>query len=272
MHKINLQNIKGVVFDLGFTLVEYRNPNWPEINLKAKKAAYNRLSNINVQLPPFEQFDSSFEFIKEEYRRSAFEAMKGWKITDVLEDLFNEYESNNPEELAQIFIKSFYAPGRDVMYVNKGSIDTLKLLRDCGYKMGIISNTNFPGYLIEDDMERFGLKSFFDFTIFSSEFGRRKPHRKIFEEGIRLMRFSPFEIMYVGDRYNMDALGSRAVGMQPILKYCGKRDYPDPMPDDIPMIYNIEEIISLLPEKANRNTTLKSTSAWQPGKYKANIK
>ncbi len=261
MQKTNLQNIKGIVFDLGFTLVEYRNPNWPEINLKAKKAAYNRLSNMNVQLPPFEQFDSGYELLKEAYRRSAFEAMKGWKITDVLEDILHEFELNNPKELARIFVELFYASGRDVMYVDKGSVETLKLLKNRNYKIGIISNTNFPGYLHEDDLERFGLKPYFDFTVFSSEFGWRKPHRKIFEEGIRLMGFLPSEIMYVGDRYNMDALGSGKVGMQPVVKYCGKREYPDPMPDDIPMIYNIEEIISLLPEKADRHTTLKSTGA-----------
>ena len=65
MHKINLQNIKGVVFDLGFTLVEYRNPNWPEINLKAKKAAYNRLSNINVHYIASRRIKRFYENLRE---------------------------------------------------------------------------------------------------------------------------------------------------------------------------------------------------------------
>jgi putative hydrolase of the HAD superfamily len=256
MSKKNSDNIKGIIFDLGYTLIEYFNCDWAQVNLKAKQTAYNKLLSLNVQLPGFAQFDSQYEFLKEESRRSAFDAMRGWKITSVIEDIFKEYKLNDPEGLAQIFVESFYEPGRDVMHVYQESLDTLALLKSRGYKLGVISNTNFPGYLHESDLERFGLMPFFDFMIFSSEFGWRKPHRKIFEEGVHLMDFPPADIVYVGDRFKMDALGARDVGMQPIVKYCGKREYPDPMPDNILMICNINDITDLLPETAKLHTTL----------------
>lgn len=256
MPKNKLHNIKGVIFDLGYTLIEYHNCDWTEINLKAKQTAYNKLLSLNVQLPGFEQFDFRYELLKEEYRRSAFDAMKGWKITSVLEDIFMEYKLKDPDGTARIFMESFYGSVEGVMHVYQESIETLAHLKNRGYKLGVISNTNFPGYLHESDLERFGLMRFFDFTIFSSEFGWRKPHRKIFEKGVRLMDFPPRDIVYVGDRFKMDVLGARAIGMQSITKYCSKREYPNLMPENIPMIYKINEISGLLSKTAKLHTSL----------------
>ena len=55
-----------------------------------------------------------------------------------------EYKLNDPGGLAQIFVESFYEAGRDVMHVYQESLDTLALLKSRGYKLGVISNTNFP--------------------------------------------------------------------------------------------------------------------------------
>ncbi len=138
MPKKNLHNIKGVIFDLGYTLIEYKNCDWAEVNMRAKKTAYDNLLKLDVQLPGFEQFDSRYELLKEESRRFAFDATRGWKITSVLEDLFEEYKLNDPDGFARIFVESFYESGREVILVNQGSLDTLALLKSRSYKVGII--------------------------------------------------------------------------------------------------------------------------------------
>jgi FMN phosphatase YigB (HAD superfamily) len=251
MNESNIRNIKGIIFDLGYTLIEYKEDNWPAVNLKSKQDTYNRLLDEKLPLPPFEQFDTRYETIKEEYRSAAFDEQKGWKLTDVLIDLFKEYKIDDPAKYARLFVEIFYDSGQDMMYVEDGTVETLKHIKNLGLKIGIISNTIFPADVHDKILERYGLKPYLDFAIFSSEFGWRKPHPKIFEEGIRLMGFAPSEIMYVGDRYNMDALGAQAVGMQPVLKHCTKREYPDPMPNNIPTIYFIKELPGLLPSKIN---------------------
>lgn len=249
MQKKIFENIKGVLFDLGYTLIEYEKENWSEINLNSKKAAYSSLKDLKLPLPPFEQFNARYEHLKEEFRRSAFDDRKGWKITDVLSTQLAEYKIDNPEKYALMFVEFFHESARDIMYVEDDTFHTLKHLKANGIKTGVLSNTIQPGKFYEKDLERLGLLPFFDFTIFSSEFGWRKPHPKIFKEGIRLIGLKSSEIIYVGDRFNMDALGSKAVGLNAVVKYCGKREYPDPMPENIPMIYNISELLHFLNER-----------------------
>ena len=90
MRKINLRNIKAIIFDLGYTLFEYKNHDWAEVNLRAKITTYNKLLSLNVQLHGFKQFDSQYDLLKEKSRRSAFDTMRGWQIPSVLEDMFKE--------------------------------------------------------------------------------------------------------------------------------------------------------------------------------------
>jgi len=92
----------------------------------------------------------------------------------------------------------------------------------------------------------FGLKSFFEWRIYSSTFGRRKPHPDIFRAGLERIGLPPEETVYVGDRYYEDVQGAQQAGMAAVLKYCALRDYPDPMPNGFPVIHAIGELLTVL--------------------------
>ena len=54
--------------------------------------------------------------------------------------------------------------------------------------------------------------------MYSYEFGFRKPDKRIFLAAAERIGFKPEEIMFVGDRINIDIKGAIATGMTPILK------------------------------------------------------
>lgn len=252
---MSLSGIKGIIFDLGYTLIEYKSNDWPPIIQACNKKAHDELIGMKITLPDFELFESRLEAIKEEYRRAAYEEMYGWNINDAIKTVLVEFGINEAETIAACYLNEFYAAGRERMQIAPKTVETLKYLKDRGYITGVISNTIYPAELHEIDLNIFGLKPYLDFRIYSSEFGFRKPHPKIFAEGVRQTGLSPEEVVYIGDRYEMDALGAQECGLKPVIKYCEKEEYPATISDDIPVINSISGI----PEILGHNMEIKST-------------
>ena len=90
----------------------------------------------------------------------------------------------------------------------------LESLRARGLKLAIVSNTASPLWLLEPVLERLGLVERVDAIALSSEVGKRKPHRAIFERALRELDVVPEEALFVGDRVEADVLGASRVGMK----------------------------------------------------------
>lgn len=103
---------------------------------------------------------------------------------------------------------------------------TLSHLRDRGYVLGLLSNCATPAHIARDELERLGILSLLDTTLFSSELGLRKPHPVIYEQAIeRLRRVAPGieakRILYVGDSPIVDVEGPEQCGMRTALVRTG---------------------------------------------------
>jgi HAD superfamily hydrolase (TIGR01549 family) len=90
----------------------------------------------------------------------------------------------------------------------------LERLRDAGYRLGLISNT-------EDNLRAVlastGLDAYFETLVISAEVGAEKPSPAIFHEALHRLAVAPEHAMFVGDFYSIDVLGARGVGISPIL-------------------------------------------------------
>jgi putative hydrolase of the HAD superfamily len=64
---------------------------------------------------------------------------------------------------------------------------------------------------------RLGLDSYLDFCVTSEEAGAEKPHPPIFLAALRRAHVAPQEAIHVGDQYQADVQGARAVGINPVL-------------------------------------------------------
>lgn len=248
MAKTN-REIKGIIFDLGSTLIEFESKSWDELALEGQKRAYDCLIDTDHRLPDFEAFNDRLEAIKNDYRVVAMETLKEWRSAEAFERLIRELGLENAAEQSRICMDAFYNVVREGIVMCKGAPATLKEVKRRKLKTGLISNTIFPGPAHEVDLDNFGLTPYIDFRLYSSDFGYRKPHPGIYEEGLRLIGLDADETMFVGDRYVEDVEGPMAAGMSAALIYHEGREYPDPMPGGFAVIHEISELLDILKSK-----------------------
>lgn len=95
-----------------------------------------------------------------------------------------------------------------------------------GHTLGIISN----GKLTEQShkLERMGLAGRFSVVVISEEVGVGKPAPAVFLEACRRIGVQPSDCVYVGDDWQNDVAGSRAVGMTPVWLNRNNLPAPDP--------------------------------------------
>lgn len=89
-----------------------------------------------------------------------------------------------------------------------GVLDSVKKM---GYKIGLISNVNSHGQ-VPLNLTEYGIKSYFDPIVLSSEYGYRKPDPSIFHYAARLANSPTSECVYIGDRISRDILGAKRAG------------------------------------------------------------
>ncbi|HET7230531.1 MAG TPA: HAD-IA family hydrolase [Longimicrobium sp.] len=98
--------------------------------------------------------------------------------------------------------------------LQEGTAETLDELKRRGYRLGVISNADGT---VEALLEDIGLRPHFEFVIDSTAVGVEKPDPRIFRMALERMGVEPHEAVYVGDLYEIDVVGARAVGMRAYL-------------------------------------------------------
>lgn len=91
--------------------------------------------------------------------------------------------------------------------------ETLKVLRDRGYRLGIVANQNEG---TEKRLKAFGLLEYFDAIVASAEIGIAKPDKRIFEKALELADCQPQDSVMVGDRLDNDIRPAKALGMKTV--------------------------------------------------------
>jgi putative hydrolase of the HAD superfamily len=80
-----------------------------------------------------------------------------------------------------------------------------------GHRLGIVSNG--PSHEQRRKLVRMGIQDSFDGVFISEECGSAKPSPQIFLKACSVLGESPSSAMYVGDKYDVDALGARSAGL-----------------------------------------------------------
>jgi len=103
--------------------------------------------------------------------------------------------------------------------------------------LGLISNGDLEQQLRK--LKQTNLDGRFSTIMVSSEIGVSKPKPEIFLEACRRAGVSPESCIYVGDRLDVDALASRAVGMKGV--WLNRKELP--MPNlSVPVISTLSEL------------------------------
>jgi putative hydrolase of the HAD superfamily len=212
--------IRAVLFDVDFTLVRPGPELGPEGYRKAGErhgltldpARYEdaRLAALDSlqRDPDFVHDDELWiEFTEEIVRGMGGEGEAARAVAAELVRLWEEHE-------------------RFTLY--EDALPALEALRGHGVKIGFVSNGSRD---LEEFVAHHGLEA--DCAIGSRAFGRTKPHPEIFRHALALLDVEPEDAAMVGDSYEDDIEGARALGMRAFLiDRDGRRpDEPDRLPD-----------------------------------------
>ena len=119
--------------------------------------------------------------------------------------------------------------------------ETLELLHEQGFRLGLISNTH---RCLASFQSHFELEGLISVALSSSEHGFMKPHPSIFRAALELMQVRPGDAVMVGDSLAHDVLGAQQAGMRGILLTRGAESTPDLA--NIPVIRSLRELPHLL--------------------------
>lgn len=229
--------IQAVFFDVGGTIDTHRYER--DAGIAASSRIRTLLEQVGVSISlPDEQLYELIDRGQADYRR--------WREQTLVE--------LSPERVWREFVLRDYpirpeqleASGEALAY----TVDTcfyrrtlrpeipavLRELQRMGLKLGIISNIQSRGQ-VPGDLERYGIRSFFDPVVLSCEYGRRKPDPAIFRHAARLAGVPAAACVHIGDRVSRDILGARRAGFALALQI--RHDYqetlepPEPKPDAV---------------------------------------
>lgn len=100
--------------------------------------------------------------------------------------------------------------------------ETLKALKERGYKLGVIANQNEG---LAQRLKAWGMLEYFDVIASSSELGVAKPDRRIFEKALELAKCQPENAVMAGDRLDNDIIPAKAIGMKTLWIRQGTAQY-----------------------------------------------
>lgn len=215
---------KGILFDLGSTLIEFDNTEWTELEQTCLRQGYQYLSQ-NHRVPGWEQFASEFLAKFHQAWLEADQTLIEIRFADWVSAYLEKNHVISQDGIGREFIDRYYQPiGRQISLIGKAA-EVLAHFKNQGLKIGLVSNSSFPSEYHLRELELFGIKGYFDYMIFSHDFGYRKPYAGLFQEALTELELKPEQAVFVGDRLKEDVAGSQNVGMRAILRFKPGRDY-----------------------------------------------
>jgi putative hydrolase of the HAD superfamily len=252
--------IEAVLFDMGNTLIDFESRPGSTLQREAAVAVREHLCRqVDGKIPENDEFlarfDDAWRRVEELHRPRTGQPTVAEAVETVLSGIGISMEPGDMTELE----RTHYETIRVQIRPYPEATEVLAALRDRGLKLALISNTIWPTDLHREDLERFGMSSFFQCVIFSRDFGRMKPHPSIFQEALQAIAVAPENAMVVGDRLEADVRGARNVGCRAVLKihpFTYPASFPDGRPDA--EIENLYQLLTLLDREKDTGSVLDS--------------
>ncbi len=227
--------IKAVLFDMGNTLIDSR----------TTEGTFSRiLREKGYDVPP--------DLIKEALVKHSDEPAPNQEVGDRAgissEDFYIKFnnailshiglENAEPDLGKYIYDRWFIVLH---IYLLQNAESTIVQLKKKGIKVGIVTN----GFRdeVETIFEELPIQpSDFDIVVGCNTTGFAKPNPAPFKFALKVLGLLPEEIMFVGDSYRNDYLGSKKVGMNPVL-YLPKGEPPEP---DTIFVRDLKDLLDLI--------------------------
>ncbi|MGL5414156.1 MAG: HAD family hydrolase [Clostridium sp.] len=199
----------AILFDIGDTLIEYHENNPLKGTEELLKYANNPYLITADEIQEYavemgEDFNKSrntggIEFTMRSFQRFLYE------MHNILFNL-------KPLEIENIFNK-FAFRGQAM----PEALGFLEFLEEKGIRKAILSNSTFSEEAIREELRSYGIDdNRFEFVISTSEYGFRKPDKRIFELALKKLNLHYNQVWYIGNSFRYDVIGAKNTGIFPI--------------------------------------------------------
>ena len=210
--------LQAVLFDLGDTLLDFEPVNARAVMNMGARTTYDYLHSLGLVLPPYRRYArhqlrcARWDYLVARLQRREFNSLT--TLARISEALGLRLGHDKLLELAW----RWYAPIVALAKLDAHAIATLEQLHRWGLKVALVSNTFVPAAVHDRHLEMLGLLSLLPVRVYSSEFGYRKPDRRIFQYALDQVGVKPDRAMFVGNLVKPDIVGPRRLGMTTVLK------------------------------------------------------
>ena len=212
--------LEAVLFDWGDTLMEFAYA--PELVAAGHRAGLAAIGRDD--LPELT------EHFREEYEPLFWApgVIEEIEYPQLVRRLLRDFEIEVDDDELGRFLEAEHVAWDPARRLAAHTHPLLEALRELGLKLALVSNAFDPGWLLHRDLELMGLAERLDFSVFSSEIGRRKPDPAIFERALEALGVAPENALFVGDRLYEDVRGAAEVGMTTVQALWFRADeHPD---------------------------------------------
>lgn len=212
--------LRGVIFDLGGTLMNFHPPGggWREMEARGAAGWYAYLAARGYALP------DEAAVIEAIWRQvsSAWRDLGEGRLVDMAEMALVRQLAKaaaalgialTPEDALEAE-RAYVARIQEVVQPIPGGRETLRALQQRGLRLALISNTMWPGEFHRADLARFDLLAPFEALFFSADENAWKPAPEIFQRAVRALDVAPEEAVYIGDSRMLDVWGAQQAGLR----------------------------------------------------------
>lgn len=245
--------LKGVVFDMGGTLIDFvPGGTWQDMEELGAAGWYNFLRKRGY---PVSGLDAVQTAVWAQMQEAWYSIGQGRDDRLGLANQLRLAASRLGFELdSDDFdgsVQSFVEPVQRTLTLIPDAVEIVHMLKDRGLRLGLISNTMWPGEHHRVDLARFGLLEAFppDALFFSADEAVWKPDPEIFRRALRVLDLAPEEAIYVGDSLLLDIRGAHNAGMRGVWVENEEPYTPEALKQSVrpdATLQNLQELISIV--------------------------
>ena len=207
---MNASSIRHIIFDLGGTLMHSRE-DWVSVFARADQALAAKLKENDVELDAKVFRDRLHEYYEQrdqDYQETTYHFV----LRELLKDLGY---AEVAEPVLRSALDAMYTVTQTNWMLEDDTVTTIQKLKLNQYHLGIFSNAG-DDKDVQELIENFGIRSYFDFVLTSAAAYYRKPHPRAFEIALAQWSIPPEDAVMIGDSLEADIRGAKRLNMKTI--------------------------------------------------------
>ncbi|MGB8226678.1 MAG: HAD family hydrolase [Sedimentisphaerales bacterium] len=212
------KKIHAVLFDIGETLLNFGKVDVLALFEEGGKLAHDFLGKRNQPVGSQQIFLLKHLWMIRIFRVWSYLSGKDFDSLAVLKKMEQKKGAKLSEKQWEEYGWQWYEPLSKIAQAEPDIKQTLEKLKQAGMKLGILSNTFINAVTLERHLAQFDILEFFSVRLYSYQFKFRKPDSRIFVEAAKKMGCEPANVLFVGDRLDLDIAGATAANMPAVIK------------------------------------------------------